>query len=78
MAKTITPIVPRDKTREAHATFDRTRCAAWLAATGNRPRSKVGIVDQETTALLKSPQPVEKRAKPNPGIACDVHPVEDV
>lgn len=71
------PLVPRDKTREAHATFDKTRCAAWLAATGNRPKTKDGLVAQKEVAILKSPQPVEKRAKPNPGVSCDVHPVEE-
>lgn len=71
------PIVPRDKVRESHASFDKTRCAAWLAATGNRPRNKDGLVDQEETAIMKSPQPVEKVAKPNPGVSCDVHPAEE-
>jgi hypothetical protein len=57
--------------REAHAQYSRTRCGAWLAATGNRPIG--GVVP---VSLAKGPIPVAVTATPYPLAACDVHPVD--
>ena len=57
----------------AHALLDRTRCAGWLAASGNRPR--ISALDQSISA--KGPQPVSSSRTPNHRLACDIHPLED-
>jgi hypothetical protein len=55
--------------KQKHAEYDKTRCGAWLAATGHRP---IGGVRE--TSLAKSEVPVVKVARPAPECACDVHP----
>lgn len=61
----------QDAARAAHAKYDKTRCAGWLAATGNRP---IGGVSEVT--LYKNAVPVAKVRPPMPAYACDIHPVE--
>lgn len=72
MGNAVTSSLSETQIRGAHERYDKTRCAAWLLATGYRP---VGGVSDIT--LAKGPVEVVLAAEPLPEFGCDVHKVED-